>query len=489
MPALLTKPGPVLSDVARHLVLPSGITSTAWPSIEARCRTMGVTFDPWQVGLVQGALAKRVDGKYAATVGGVVWSIPRQVGKTFTLGSLLFALCVETPNLLVLWTAHHTRTSGETFRSMQGMAKRPRVAPFVADVRRGSGQEAVLFRNGSRILFGAREQGFGRGFAEVDVIVFDEAQILTEKALDDMVPAANASKQPAGALIFYIGTPPKPSDPGEAFSNKRAKALAGGAEDLFYVELSADPDSDPDDREQWGKANPSYPRRTPVESMLRMRENLVSDDAFRREAEGIWDAEKISGVIPASAWELTGDNMSEPDERVSLGIEVGPDLQYASVVVAGRRSDGNWHISIDEALGGCEWVVPHVRGLLEANPQIRAVVLDAGSPAEALMPALKAAKIRTYSPTVRELGAGCAWVLNGIITGSLKHRRQRELTSAALSAGKRAIGDTGMWVWSRKGAVGDITPIQAATWALIGSQMDKPPRPLRGSSGVYFKSY
>jgi hypothetical protein len=35
--------------------------------------------------------------------------------------------------------------------------------------------------------------------------------------------------------------------------------------------------------------NPSYPHRTPLESMLRLRENLPSDDAWNREALGIWD--------------------------------------------------------------------------------------------------------------------------------------------------------------------------------------------------------
>nr|MCW1092242.1 hypothetical protein [Streptococcus anginosus] len=67
--------------------------------------------------------------------------------------------------------------------------------------------------NGSRVLFGAREQGFGRGFAEVDIEVYDEAQILTERALDDMLPATAVSKI---GLVIYMGTPPRPGvDPGE----------------------------------------------------------------------------------------------------------------------------------------------------------------------------------------------------------------------------------------------------------------------------------
>jgi hypothetical protein len=79
-------------------------------------------------------------------------------------------------------------------------------------------------------------------------------------------------------LLFFMGTPPRPVDPGEAFSMKRANALDGKTQDTMYLEFSADPDSDPDDRDQWPVMNPSYPHRTPLESMLRLRENLPSDD-------------------------------------------------------------------------------------------------------------------------------------------------------------------------------------------------------------------
>jgi hypothetical protein len=70
-------------------------------------------------------------------------------------------------------------------------------------------------------------RGFGRGFDEVDVEVFDEAQILTEKALEDMVAATNQSRHPHGALLFFMGTPPRPVDPGEAFTERRKEALSG----------------------------------------------------------------------------------------------------------------------------------------------------------------------------------------------------------------------------------------------------------------------
>jgi hypothetical protein len=149
------------------------------------------------------------------------------------------------PGLTVLWTAHRTRTATKTFGSLKGMTSRKRIAPFMLEPRNTNGEQEIRFKNGSVIMFGAREQGFGRGFDEVDIEVFDEAQILTEKALEDMVAATNQSRHEAGALLFFMGTPPRPGDPGEEFTNRRNEAISGKSEDMVYVEFSADPDATP----------------------------------------------------------------------------------------------------------------------------------------------------------------------------------------------------------------------------------------------------
>jgi hypothetical protein len=241
-----TKPStPRLSEVARHVVLPKGAVATGWPSVSAKCAELGIRFRWWQPLVGRVILSKRADGKYAATIGGTGLSIPRQVGKTFLVGAIVFALCLLIPNLTVIWTAHRLRTADETFGKMQAFAKRKRIAPHVLKIVLGSGDEEIRFRNNSRILFGARERGFGRGFDEVDVLIFDEAQILTDNALDDMVPATNQSRQPTGALLLFMGTPPKPTDPGGVFRRMRSEALSGEDEDTGWLELGADPDYRP----------------------------------------------------------------------------------------------------------------------------------------------------------------------------------------------------------------------------------------------------
>lgn len=476
---------PKLSDVARELVYPEGIVTTAWPRVVAQCAKMGVAFDSWQHGIGSIALGKRKDGKYAATVGGVVLSIPRQVGKTFLVGMIIIALCVIHPNFTVLWTAHRLRTSTMTFKTMQGMVRKKKIWPHVQAIRTANGEQEILFKNGSIIMFGAREQGFGRGFDRVDVEVFDEAQILDGKALEDMVPAANASQQPSGALLFFMGTPPRPIDPGEEFTNRRNKAIEGRSNDMVYVELSADPDADPDDLEQVAKANPSYPHRTPVESILRMRENLTDDDSFKREALGIWDAEDSSRVIDEVSWGRQADPASMPIERLTIALDVPPSRSNASVSLSGQRADGRWHVELDDTRKGVDWVIPWVKSRAEKN-RLHAVVADE------MCGLVEERKGKHYligtdivvtlaAAEGRDMSIACAKYFDCVMDGSLFHADQPQVNVALSVATKRPLA--GGWAWNRKDAASDITPIVSQTLALWGAQNDNVNRPQRRSGG------
>ncbi len=471
---------PRLSEAARHVVIPKGIVTTAWPRVVAQCEEMGVSFDPWQHGIGSAALGKRRDGKYAATVGGVVLSIPRQVGKTFLVGMIVIALCIIFPGLTVLWTAHRTRTATKTFHSLKAMTTRKKVAPYMLEPRIANGEQEIRFRNGSVIMFGAREQGFGRGFDEVDIEVFDEAQILTEKALEDIVPAANQSRHEAGALLFFMGTPPRPTDPGEEFTNRRSKALGGKASNMVYVEFSADEDADPDDRQQWAKANPSYPLHTPLESMERMRENLTDDASFKREGLGVWDAAGTAAVIDSATWTMRADPESVAVERLALAVEVAPDRTFASVALGGQRADEKWHVELVEQRNGTNWVVPYVVGLCQKN-KIRAVVLDGISPAASLAEDFRAAKVTPTIAVSRDMANACGALYSATLEETLHHIDQPQLNASLSMAKKRTL--EGGWAWDRKSPSGDITPIVSVTLALWGARAEKVKRPMRQTRG------
>jgi hypothetical protein len=444
-----------LSELARHLVVPTGIEATSWPAVRDKSRDLGITFDDWQDGAGRLILAKRADGKLAAMVGGVGMSLARQVGKTYLMGALLFILAILRPGLLAIWTAHHSRTSSETFLAMQGFARRRRIAPYVEAVYKGSGDEAIVFRNGSRILFGARERGFGRGVPGVDVLMCDEAQILTDRALDNMLATLNTSSL---GLALFVGTPPRPEDPSEAFTRMRTEALSGEATDMVWIEFGADPDASPDDRGQWAMANPSYPDRTPAESILRLRKKL-SQDSFRREGLGIWDDRDADDVLPG--WDarfLDG----EPPPVVAIGLAVSLDGAWGSIGAAGNwPNDERVNVGAVDRRRDTSWMVAEAKRIQDAHDCY--VVIDEKCPDASLIGALEDAGVQLTVAKLADYFEACSELVNRVREGQITHQRTHELDAAVKGAAWRWVVDRK--VWGRKASTSDVAMLEAVTLA------------------------
>lgn len=502
-----------LSEAARHVVIPAGIVTTEWPKVEKRCNEWGDHFDFWQQGMGRAILGKRADLTFAATVGGITLSIPRQVAKTFIVGRIVFALCSLYPGLRVLWTAHHGKTITNTFRSLAGLARRKKVAPHIAPngIHQGVNDQEIHFANGSIIIFGSRAQGFGRGFDEIDVEVFDECQSLTNRALEDMVAAAAQSRHlPGGALLFYMGTPPRREDPGEVFIDRRADALAlkGGspdfgpavaAGDAVYIECSADVDvgmpggPSLDDERQWLLANPSYPDRTPHVSMLRLRKNLKSDDSWRREGLGVWD--KVAGAsrfITESDWTATETDTTPPDGIRSIGVAFSQDGSRVSVAGAVKHPGGIHVELIDTFSGSTELGVSALADWLAARSVGLAEVHICGPDAPVLVGALADRKVpskQIHQMTTGEYFAACAMAVDSVregvkTPGVFTHPKAGEgdALDGSVAVCDRKVRATGMWGWVATTADGDETPTEAMSVALRAAKTTKrrPGRTVRG---------
>lgn len=484
-----------LSEVARYVVMPSGIVSSGFPKVEARIREFGDTFDEWQRGASILILGKRENGDYAATIGGITLSIPRQVAKTYLVSRLVFALCSLFPNLTVLWTAHRTKTATKTFTSLKQFAGRKKVAPFIEGIRSVNGEQEIRFVNGSVIMFGAREGGFGRGFDEVDIEVFDEAQILTEKALEDMIAATNQSRFEAGALIFFMGTPPRPVDPGEAFKQRRRETLTFVAEpfvpvegeDALYIECSADANvgrkggPKVDDVEQIKLANPSYPHRTPHRSVLRLRKNLPSDESWRREALGIWDEDQEgSRAISAAHWEDSGV-LEAPDGLRSYGVAFSFDGTRVAVAGAVAHGDDDVHVELLDVANDEAGLATLANWLCDKNPDgvarwkaAGAVVLGGSAGAGVLKQLLverrvPVKRIRVVS-TPQYLQA-CAMFADAMESGKATHLAVEG--QAVLDASISIVDKDKRGGWMATVPEGDETPVEAVSLALWGARLSK----------------
>lgn len=455
-----------LSEVARYVVAPSGIKSTEWPSVLRTCHRLGWAFDEWQDGAGRLILSKRSDGTYAADT--TCLSIPRQAGKTYLIACIIFALCLLRPGLTVIWTAHRKSTARETFDQFDGMAQRPSVAGHVRQVLRGKGDEAIHFGNGSRILFGARESGFGRGFAGVDILVCDEGQILPESTLEDLGATQNTAPNP---MFFVMGTPPRPRDAGEFFTLLRQEALDGESDSTLYIETSADRGTDPMDPDQLRKANPSYPHRSTHRAMLRLRKKLRNDDAWNREARGIWDEiTKHISPIPTTLWAEQVDvgpaDGTKPD-ALAVDMSHAREISVAGVWLDGDDAHGEevWAgISTDAAV---EWVVARAGRRMP-------VVIDGASPAASMAPVLRARGVRVLTTSGTDMAKACGQLVDKIAAGAFTHGDQEAVNKAAEGVRKRAIGNAGGWGYDRREeSPVDIAPIVAMTLALFGALATK----------------
>lgn len=471
-------PAPLV-DSARHCVVPDDIAFTRYHELIApELSGMDVVLDQWQEDIWYAALGLREDGSLACDVMGVTLSISRQAGKTWGVMVGLIAICLKRPGTLVVWSSHHDRTSSETLTKIAGIVEKPAIRPkmraqypvvFTDDSR------GVHFANGSRILFGARSSGFGRGFSEVDIQVYDECQHLLESALTDMLAAMNVTDI---GLAFFMGTPPRPKDVAlgvhKAFKRRRDRALETVKRRPFkgvYVEFSPE---DPDDVvadieapgfwESLAESNPAFPFRVGKSAIERLVENMSSEDVMR-EVFGIWDkTNEGSAVVPRDEWKrLTAD----PDNLPAV----------ASFGINATRSGWFWvdacwyegesaHIEI--ALG-TQSEVEAMNFLSRHATKRTPIKYDSTGAAKALGEKLKKANYKASAYTQNEAGAGNALWLNMAELGRLSHGGQPDLDNAVRGSRRqeRAGGALLLMPRSESFDIGPAIAMSAAVYAAM----------------------
>jgi hypothetical protein len=468
-----------LAELAKHLVTPDSAMSTGWPKVRDTCLNLGWGFDEWQDDLGRLILSKDESGMFAASI--CAMSLPRQVGKTYLVGCIAFALCLTQPGTTAIWTAHRGRTATETFRAMKAKAKSPEMAPFIdqrvkgGGIRSSNGEQEIEFLNGSRILFGAREAGFGVGFANVGMLVIDEVQRAATKAMDDLLPTTNAAANP---LVLCMGTPPRPTDDGEVFTMLRSEALSGESGDVLYVELGASSRFDLRDEDEFWRqlrnVNPSFPHRVGERAILRNKKGLT-DDSVYRETFGLWDSiskqfSPINGALWAEGVDVGPDG--KPD---ALAVDMSHDRQIS--VGACWLEANSAHV--EEVWAGVDDVaaVEWVADAWKRAGRRTQVVIDSMSPAASMVPALKARRVNVHVSSASDMSKACGLLKADVEAGRLTHADQEAVNDAREGARRRNIGTAGGWGYDRSDPTVCIHPLVAVTLARLGASMTKKPDP------------
>jgi len=483
--SLRANPAPLV-EIARHCIIPDDIAFTRFYELIApELPGMRIELDQWQQDIWEIALGLRADGTLCCDVMGVTLSIARQAGKTWGVMVGLVAICLARPGTTVVWSSHHDRTSSETLAKIAGIVEKPAIRsrmrqqhPVVfTDDNRG-----VHFANGSRILFGARSSGFGRGFSEVDIQVYDECQNLKEAALTDMLAAMNVSEI---GLAFFMGTPPRPQETrlgvDEAFRRRRNRATSEDKSRPYkgvFVEFSADDDGislDLNDPTFWvhlARANPAFGFRVGESAIERLVENMSPDDVLR-EVMGIWNkTESVQAVISDAEWSaLTSAGPPNGTPPTAIGVDASHD--GALVVAACWRDNESAHAEViaidtltdDEA--AADWIADR------AGRRI-AIVIDSASPAARLIPLLKNRKCKVHAGTAADMAKACGGLYAAATNQRLTHGGQQPVDSALAGAKKRPIGQAGGWGWDRRDPETNIAPLVAMTLAHYGATLTKP---------------
>lgn len=484
--ARAANPAPLV-EIARHCVIPGDIAFTRYYELIApELPGMGINLDQWQQDIWELALGIRVDGTLCCDVMGVTLSIARQAGKTWGVMVGLVAICLNRPGTTVVWSSHHDRTSSETLTKIAGIVMKPAIRPkmraaypvVMTDDSRG-----VHFANGSRILFGARSAGFGRGFSEVDIQVYDECQFLLESALTDMLAAMNVSEI---GLAFFMGTPPRPKETrlgvDEAFRRRRTRAVAPDTRRPFkgvFVEFSADPAAplDIDAPGFWdhlAEANPSFGFRVGRSAIERLVENMSAEDVSR-EVLGRWDElERQFSPFNGPLWEEAIDLGPHDDAKpLGFGVDMSHDrrLSISACWLVGDDAHVEEIRSGWDEPAAIDWLVD----VWKAAGRRTKVVIDGYSPAASMIPILKARGVNVHAGTASDMARACGLTVSDLVGGRLTHADQARVNAARRESRRRLIGTAGGWGLDRSDEKAFIAPMVSVVLARLAASMIKKP--------------
>lgn len=453
------------------LVRPARARANSWEDVADLSASFGVVLDPWQELVLQAAMGERTDGKWAAPQ--VALSAPRQNGKSQLIVARALAGALLFHEQLIVISAHQADTARETFNKfVEQIDSSPALSARIRPngVAEAVGRELIRFHNGATIKFKARTGAGGRGFSS-DCLFLDEAQILGGRAWASINSTMSARSNPQAWLM---GTPPTPEDDGEVFALIRSKALGGKSTSLAYLEWAAEAKDDPALEETRAKANPAWHERINHE-VVNGESETYSPERFAQERLGIWLSENIARIVEANVWDKLRTESPPTAGRVTYGVKFSPDGTTVALAVCRRPESGPLHVELVEhrsTAAGLGWLVAW---LVERHEMAAQIVVDGKSHAGALVEALRAAKVPArviWTPMTDQVITAHAMVLGAIQSKGITHFAQPGLDGSVALAGKRLIGTNGGWGWKPL-ADGDVTPIEAVTFAFWGSSVSK----------------
>lgn len=409
-------------------------------------------------------------------------SVPRQQGKS--VDGLVWAWALTSMlGYRVLWTDHKYDTAGEMLDRTRDV-----FGTRAADQSRGireynrlvkrtnnkTGQEAYWFRNGGKLAFSTRTDtgGLGKGF---DVVFFDEAQELRDSHTQAILPMMTSGPK-KNPQVIYLGTPRRLGSPAEKFEEVRTEAWAGEATDLCWLEYGVDRVVDIEDEAIWPQIMPSLGAHATPQAIRIMRKGM-SAEAFLQEGLGYWfphDEVVAKPLIDAEKWDDL-EVMRAPDpksRKLAFGVKYSKDGEMYALVGAAWDGVGPVHVELIAHEGAVGFTANVGTWLMERTDRALCCAIDGKARAAALCDLMArhgAPRGYVLRPSVDQVIAANALLLDAVEDGGVTHLADPALAKSATESVKRSIGANGGWGFD--GAAAEIVEAAAlAAWAVKTSK-------------------
>jgi hypothetical protein len=334
------------------------------------------------------------------------------------------------------------------------LIERSPFAPLIERVYRANGDEAIIFRNGSRVevLRNSISAGHGR---TLDLAIIDEAFADEDDTREQALLPTMATKRDAQLLVVSTAGTDRSIYLKRKVDQGRASVEAGNDTGIAYFEWSAEPDDDPFDREMWSRVMPAL-GITISENAVEHALGSMTINEFRRSYLNVWSTVSEQ-MIPAKVWNACTNPKTAPAGALSFAVDVALDRSSASIAVADK--DGN--IELIENRDGVSWV--QNRALELFRRWKGSIVIDGYGPSGSLVDPLRQVQVPVVTYKTADVTAACALFYDAVLDRRLRAKSDDRLDRAVNAAMRRAVGQT--WLFQRNTADADITPLYASLLA------------------------
>lgn len=440
-------------------------------------REYGVELDPWQETVLDCWLGYDENGKYNVTSAGL--ALPRQNGKNICLEAReFFGMVINGEK--ILHTSHQMRTAKKSFRRLAAMftdKRHPEITDIVKQIRYTNGEECIELDNGGSIEFSSRSRQAARGFDGISLVVYDEAQELTDDQVESIMATLSASAT-GNRQIIYTGTPPYPNCPGDVFRRRRTICTTdAGKHDAWHewgVQAENITDINVQDTTLWYMTNPALGIRLSEEFTFEEMRSM-SPDGFARERLGWWSPvyeHKEAPAIDEKAFDRCASEEPKPERgKTAYGVKFSADGAEVCLCGCVIPDNGEARISLIERRPtghGTKWLADWLN---ERYERASCVVIDGRNGVDVLVDKIAdvwRVKGSVIRPTAKDMVAAVGALVDAVNEADVTwYAPQRQLRESAVTATRRPIG--GGW-----GFGGDNSaPIEACALAYWGAKTSK----------------